>query len=173
MSGAKSDYGEERKESSEDTNAKFAVLKGREHIHKKIASFADEAEERLILLLGRFGILHLCRSSGLDEVNSASLMASLEPLRSKLAQVWRTGGRCPSTGHVANEICTTEIRAGLLEARVRAARDPCLPLCMWLFEGAPAGVTQGFEVLDGFLFPGLNLGPQLTGRNCCLTQVTL
>lgn len=72
MSGAKSDYGEERKESSEDTNAKFAVLKGREHIHKKIASFADEAEERLILLLGRFGILHLCRSSGLDEVNSAS-----------------------------------------------------------------------------------------------------
>lgn len=72
MSGAKSDYDEESKETSDDTNAKFAVLKGREHIHKKIASFADEAEERLILLLGRFGILHLCRSSGLDEVNSAS-----------------------------------------------------------------------------------------------------
>ena len=44
MSGAKSDYDEESKETSDDTNAKFAVLKGREHIHKKIASFADEAE---------------------------------------------------------------------------------------------------------------------------------
>ena len=63
MSGAKSDYDEESKETSDDTNAKFAVLKGREHIHKKIASFADEAEERLMLLLSRFGILHLCRSS--------------------------------------------------------------------------------------------------------------
>ena len=72
MSGAKSDYGKEEQSNSDETNARFAVLKGREHIHKKIANFADEAEERLILLLGRFGILHLCRSSGLEEVNSAA-----------------------------------------------------------------------------------------------------
>ena len=72
MSGAKSDYEKEEQTNSDETNARFAVLKGREHIHKKIANFADEAEERLILLLGRFGILHLCRSSGLEEVNSAA-----------------------------------------------------------------------------------------------------
>jgi sugar-specific transcriptional regulator TrmB/predicted hydrocarbon binding protein len=72
MSGAKSDHAKEDGAPSSDTNARFAVLKGREHIHKKVANFADEAEERLVLLLGRFGILHLCRSSGLDEVNSAA-----------------------------------------------------------------------------------------------------
>jgi len=72
MSGVKSDYENEEESTSDETNARFAVLKGREHIHKKIANFADEAEERLVLLLGRFGILHLCRSSGLEEVNSAA-----------------------------------------------------------------------------------------------------
>ena len=72
MSGAKPDYDKEDESLTADTNARFAVLKGREHIHKKIANFADEAEERLVLLLGRFGILHLCRSSGLEEVNSAA-----------------------------------------------------------------------------------------------------
>lgn len=72
MSGAKPDYEKGEQSNSDETNARFAVLKGREHIHKKIANFADEAEERLTLLLGRFGILHLCRSSGLEEVNSAA-----------------------------------------------------------------------------------------------------
>ena len=72
MSGAKPDYEKGEQSNSDETNARFAVLKGREHIHKKFANFADEAEERLTLLLGRFGILHLCRSSGLEEVNSAA-----------------------------------------------------------------------------------------------------
>jgi len=72
MSGATADYDESGEENAEDTNAKFAVLKGREHIHKRIGEFATQAEERLVLLLGRFGILHLCRSVGLEEVNSAA-----------------------------------------------------------------------------------------------------
>jgi predicted hydrocarbon binding protein/sugar-specific transcriptional regulator TrmB len=72
MSGATSDYDEATEEATEDTNAKFAVLKGREHIHKRIGEFAAQAEERLVLLLGRFGILHLCRSVGLEEVNLAA-----------------------------------------------------------------------------------------------------
>jgi sugar-specific transcriptional regulator TrmB len=71
MSGANPDF-EESDAAAMETNARFAVLKGREHIHKKIADFSEQAEERLTLLLGRFGILHLCRSSGLDEVNSAA-----------------------------------------------------------------------------------------------------
>ena len=72
MSGATSEYDETSEEDTDDTNAKFAVLKGREHIHKRIGEFAAQAEERLVLLLGRFGILHLCRSVGLEEVNLAA-----------------------------------------------------------------------------------------------------
>ena len=51
---------------------KFAVLKERVHILKRIEKMADEAEESLVLVLGKFGILHLCRSSALSEVNSAA-----------------------------------------------------------------------------------------------------
>jgi len=72
MSGATADYEEGNDDSADDANAKFAVLKGREHIHKRIGEFAAQSEERLVLLLGRFGILHLCRSVGLEEVNSAA-----------------------------------------------------------------------------------------------------
>ena len=51
---------------------KFAVLKERVHILKRIEKMADEAEESLVLVLGKFGILHLCRSSALSEINSAA-----------------------------------------------------------------------------------------------------
>ena len=64
------------KDSSETKTAldepKFAVLKERVHILKRIEKMADEAEKSLVLVLGRFGILHLCRSSALSEVNSAA-----------------------------------------------------------------------------------------------------
>ena len=40
-------------------DAKFAVLKERIHILKRIEKMAEEAEESLMLVLGRFGILHL------------------------------------------------------------------------------------------------------------------
>jgi predicted hydrocarbon binding protein len=33
---------------------------------------ANDAEERLVLLLGRYGILHLCRSEALDSINTAA-----------------------------------------------------------------------------------------------------
>lgn len=51
---------------------KFAVLKERIHILKKIENMAVSAEERLTLLLGQFGILHVCRSQALSEINSAA-----------------------------------------------------------------------------------------------------
>ena len=56
----------------EDTSAKFAVLKGRDHIQKKIGELANEAEGQVVLFLGRYGILHLCRSPSIDEINSAA-----------------------------------------------------------------------------------------------------
>ena len=51
---------------------KFAVLKERVHIFSKIEKMALESQHSLILTLGKFGILHLCRSTALSEVNKAA-----------------------------------------------------------------------------------------------------
>ena len=53
---------------------RFAVLKERTHIFSRLKKMADSADERLILLLGQYGILHLCRNpSALEAVNTAAL----------------------------------------------------------------------------------------------------
>ena len=53
---------------------RFAVLKERTHIYNRLQKMANDAEERLILLLGQFGILHLCRSpDALEAVNTAAV----------------------------------------------------------------------------------------------------
>ncbi len=53
---------------------RFAVLKERSHIYSRLKKMATESEERLILLLGQFGILHLCRNpDALEAVNTAAL----------------------------------------------------------------------------------------------------
>ena len=51
---------------------KFAVLKERGHILKKIEKMAEESEESLTLSLGRFGILHFCRSNTVEAINTAA-----------------------------------------------------------------------------------------------------
>ena len=40
--------------------------------YQRLEKMADEAEERLVLLLGRYGILHLCRSEALESINTAA-----------------------------------------------------------------------------------------------------
>ena len=53
---------------------RFAVLKERGHIYNRLQKMANDAEERLILLLGQFGILHLCRNpDALEAVNTAAV----------------------------------------------------------------------------------------------------
>ncbi|MBJ03747.1 MAG: hypothetical protein CMB65_03510 [Euryarchaeota archaeon] len=67
--------GSENKSSSnndEVAGPKFAVLKERSNIFSRIKAMAENAEEQLVLLLGQFGILHLCRSEALAEVNAAA-----------------------------------------------------------------------------------------------------
>ena len=71
MSGASEDALESDSDQGE-ASAKFAVLKGRDHIQKKIGELANEADGQIVLFLGRYGILHLCRSPSIDEVNSAA-----------------------------------------------------------------------------------------------------
>ena len=51
---------------------KFAVLKERVHILKKIEKMAEEADESIVLTLGKFGILHMCRSSSIMSINEAA-----------------------------------------------------------------------------------------------------
>ena len=55
-----------------DDEPKFAVLKERVHIMKRIEKMAEEAQDEIVLTLGKFGILHLCRSSALQAVNDAA-----------------------------------------------------------------------------------------------------
>ena len=52
----------------------FGVLKERVHIYRRLKRMADESEERLVLLLGQYGILHLCRNpETLEAVNTAAV----------------------------------------------------------------------------------------------------
>jgi len=71
MSGASVDA-LEAENNQEESSAKFAVLKGRDHIQKRIGELANQADGQLVLFLGRYGILHLCRSPSIDEINSAA-----------------------------------------------------------------------------------------------------
>ena len=71
MSGA-TDEALESEAQQGDTSAKFAVLKGRDHIQKRIGELANEADGQLVLFLGKYGILHMCRSPSIEEVNSAA-----------------------------------------------------------------------------------------------------
>ena len=62
--------------SSESNNnslsPKFGVIKGRNHIFSKIEFMIESAQEKIFLSLGRFGILHLTKSSAIDALNLAS-----------------------------------------------------------------------------------------------------
>jgi len=52
----------------------FAVLKERKHIFFRLKKMAENSNERLVILLGQYGILHLCRNpSALEAVNEAAL----------------------------------------------------------------------------------------------------
>ena len=68
---------DEKKSSSDNRgidDARFAVLKERTHIYSRLKKMAEDSEERLILLLGQYGILHLCRNpTALEAVNTAAL----------------------------------------------------------------------------------------------------
>ena len=87
-----------------------------------------------------------------QESIAAQLSRRIEPLRERVARGLATRGTPPSGAKVANRECSTEIRAHLLEAWARHARDPGQRLCKWLTEGAPAGLACTFEDLDG-LYP--------------------
>ena len=70
QSGSK--YSSPVEKGTSDDEPKFAVLKERVHIMKRIEKMAEEAQDEIVLTLGKFGILHLCRSSALQAVNDAA-----------------------------------------------------------------------------------------------------
>tara|TARA_B100000927_G_scaffold154291_1_gene124331 strand:- start:3241 stop:4584 length:1344 start_codon:yes stop_codon:yes gene_type:complete len=57
--------------SSNHEEDSFSVLKDRHTIHATIESIVSEAEERIWLLLGKWGILHILRSGCMDSINEA------------------------------------------------------------------------------------------------------
>ena len=69
----KTDTKEVTKTQASADDPRFAVLKERSHIYNRLKKMADDSEERLVLMLGQYGILHLCRNpSALESVNTAA-----------------------------------------------------------------------------------------------------
>ena len=58
--------------SNSSISPKFSVIKGRTHLYTKIDNMIQSAQERIFLSLGRFGILHLTKSSAIDSLNIAA-----------------------------------------------------------------------------------------------------
>lgn len=67
-----SQYVQDEIKETTEIEPKFAVLKERIHIFTKMEKMAADSKHSLILTLGKFGILHLCRSTALSEVNKAA-----------------------------------------------------------------------------------------------------
>tara|TARA_B100001741_G_scaffold237132_1_gene198085 strand:- start:241 stop:1629 length:1389 start_codon:yes stop_codon:yes gene_type:complete len=72
QSGKKENMDGSSSKNEEVSGPKFAVLKERSNIFSRVKNMAENSEEQLVLLLGQFGILHLCRSEALAEVNAAA-----------------------------------------------------------------------------------------------------
>ncbi len=70
QSGSK--YKSSENKSINKEEPKFAVLKERVHILKKIEKMAEDANNSIVLTLGKFGILHMCRSSTITSINNAA-----------------------------------------------------------------------------------------------------
>lgn len=51
----------------------FSVIKERENIYSKLKGMADDTEEKLVLILGKYGILHLCRTGAIEAVNQTAV----------------------------------------------------------------------------------------------------
>ena len=67
-----SNYSSVVEKSTSDDEPKFAVLKERVHIMKRMEKISEGSKNDIVLTLGKFGILHLCRSSALQAVNEAA-----------------------------------------------------------------------------------------------------
>ncbi len=72
LSGATWNQEVAEKSNSVFDEPKFAVLKERIHIHKRIEEYAETAKERIVLMLGEYGILHLHRGPALSAINTAA-----------------------------------------------------------------------------------------------------
>ena len=59
-------------ESDIESVSKFNVLKNRVNIFKRLNEMAEDSEEKMVLMIGQYGILHLCRSESLEQINLAA-----------------------------------------------------------------------------------------------------
>ena len=91
--------------------------------------FFDENPSVQTALLAAFGIK--------DPARDVALESSIEPLRAALAREFGCSDTAPTTG-----LCSSRLRAGLIEACVDAAQDAEIDLAGWIRHGAPIGVTS-------------------------------
>ena len=94
-------------------------------------------------------ILH---AIGRDDVDPLKMESLVDNLRDEIARSIAGPGETIDQNRVNTAFYDTNVRAHLLFAWLAKANDPGLPICRWLWEGAPAGLTADFSCLDG-LFP--------------------
>ena len=94
-------------------------------------------------------ILH---SIGRDDVDPLHMESLVDNLRDEIARSLASPGETVDQNRVNTAFYDTNVRAHLLYAWLAKANDPGLPICRWLWAGAPAGLTADFSCLDG-LFP--------------------
>jgi hypothetical protein len=88
------------------------------------------------------------RCGDVDPLTTGPSQTALDEVRRRLAKVLGTD----DVGPVQNETCSSPIRAGLLYRWAQLAKDPAAESCRWLWEGAPGGLEEMPEHIDG-IFP--------------------
>ena len=89
---------------------------------------------------------------GKDAVDPVAMESLVDTLRQDIANFLCADGGHIDTAPIASELYSTHIRGHLLHSWLLKASDPAAPICEWLWKGAPAGLKQDFNVLDG-IFP--------------------
>ena len=106
-------------------------------------------------------ILH---AIGRDDVDPLKTDSLVDNLRDEIVHALAVPRETIDQNRVNTEFYDTNVTAHLLFAWLAKANNPGLPICRWLWEGAPAGLTADFSCLDG-LFPRVDAEGKAMGWN--------
>ena len=106
----------------------------------------------------------LFQSIGQDDIDHNTLEFNCDELRALVAAELTTGSSAIDVGPIDTGEYSSAIRGHLLMAWLQKAGDPGVCIAEWLWTGAPAGIRDDYQCLDG-LFPRVRadapeFGPQ-------------
>ena len=84
----------------------------------------------------------------MDGVKVDELETLVDDLRCVIAEELKVDNQPIDLDPIDNGECATTVRAHLLRAWLEMANDPGVPICDWFTQGAPAGISANFDILD-------------------------